>query len=95
MPWFLMNLISGKPIKVEATGMFCSIALVRNFCIDEFHIKFFKLFLMLILVFLSIAAYKWRMTKGLGGAMFLLYAGFVAVSLVIQMDNGYDCPFNL
>lgn len=80
MPWFLMNLISGKPIKVEATGMFCSIAL---------------LFLMLILVFLSIAAYKWRMTKGLGGAMFLLYAGFVAVSLVIQMDNGYDCPFNL
>jgi hypothetical protein len=48
---------------------------------------------MLIAVFVSIACYKWRMTKGLGMAMFLLYGVFLAVTLVIQMDNAYGCPW--
>jgi len=78
LPWILKTAISKAPVAVEATGMFCSIAL---------------LFMMLIFVFISIAAYKWKMTKGLGACMFLLYGAFVVISLLLQ-KSVIPCPFN-
>ncbi|XP_067002126.2 sodium/potassium/calcium exchanger Nckx30C [Anabrus simplex] len=69
VPWLLFGLINGKPVEVNSHGMVCSIAL---------------LFMMLIFVILSIACFRWKMNKGLGFTMFLLYFVFVAVSLMFE-----------
>ena len=37
--------------------------------------------LVLILVFISIIAFKWKMTKPMGFIMMFLYAGFLSVAL--------------
>ena len=95
LPWILKTAISKAPVAVEATGMFCSIALVwlifLSFSSTIYII--FQLFMMLIFVFISIAAYKWKMTKGLGACMFLLYGAFVVISLLLQ-KSVIPCPFN-
>ena len=49
--------------------------------------------MMLVFVFISIALYKWKMTKGLGLIMFCLYGVFVIVTLLINEDK-IPCPFN-
>ncbi|XP_015604518.1 sodium/potassium/calcium exchanger Nckx30C isoform X3 [Cephus cinctus] len=69
VPWLLYGLIYGRPVKVSSMGMVCSIAI---------------LFCMLLFVIISIACFKWRMNKGLGFTMFLLYFVFVAVSLMFE-----------
>ncbi|XP_034935290.1 sodium/potassium/calcium exchanger Nckx30C isoform X2 [Chelonus insularis] len=69
VPWLLYGLIYGKPVEVNSVGMVCSIAI---------------LFCMLLFVILSIACFKWRMNRGLGFTMFLLYFVFVAVSLMFE-----------
>ncbi|XP_076750749.1 solute carrier family 24 member Nckx30C isoform X1 [Xylocopa sonorina] len=69
VPWLLYGLIYGRPVEVNSVGMVCSIAI---------------LFCMLLFVILSIACFKWRMNKGLGFTMFLLYFVFVAVSLMFE-----------
>ena len=65
-PWLLSTIVFQKPVKVSASGMVCSIAI---------------LFGMLMLVFFSILIFNWKMTKGMGFSMFLFYFAFVAVSL--------------
>ncbi|XP_038211464.1 sodium/potassium/calcium exchanger Nckx30C isoform X3 [Zerene cesonia] len=76
LPWLLYGLINGEPVQVNSKGMVCSIVL---------------LFAMLIFVILSIACFRWKMNKGLGFTMFLLYFVFVAVSL--GLEYGYlHCP---
>ncbi|XP_014216603.1 sodium/potassium/calcium exchanger Nckx30C-like [Copidosoma floridanum] len=69
VPWLLYGLIYGSPVEVNSVGMVCSIAI---------------LFCMLLFVILSIAFFKWRMNKGLGFTMFLLYFVFVTVSLMFE-----------
>ncbi|XP_015511230.1 sodium/potassium/calcium exchanger Nckx30C isoform X2 [Neodiprion virginianus] len=76
VPWLLYGLIYGKPVEVNSVGMVCSIAI---------------LFCMLIFVILSIACFRWRMNKGLGFTMFLLYFVFVAVSLMFEYEV-FVCP---
>ncbi len=49
------------------------------------------LFGMLLLVFFSILIFNWKMTKGMGFSMFILYFVFVAVSLGFEYDL-YQCP---
>ncbi|KAK2583825.1 hypothetical protein KPH14_009723 [Odynerus spinipes] len=71
VPWLLYGLIYGKPVEVNSVGMVCSIAI---------------LFCMLLFVIMSIACFKWRMNKGLGFTMFLLYFVFVAVSLMFEYE---------
>jgi len=66
VPWLLYTIINQKAMEVSSVGMGCSIAM---------------LFIMLILVFLSIIAFKWKMNKPMGGIMLLLYVVFVVVSL--------------
>ena len=59
-----------------------------KFCLFSIFYQLFislgMLFLMLILVFASIMAFKWKMTKIMGGIMLVLYAIFVAVSLLFS-----------
>jgi len=50
------------------------------------------LFMMLLFVIMSIACFRWRMNKGLGFTMFLLYFVFVAVSLMFEYEV-MTCPF--
>lgn len=66
LPWLLYTIAFQQPIKVSSFGMACNIGM---------------LFIMLLLVFLSIFLFKWKMTKIMGGIMLLLYAVFVVVSL--------------
>ncbi|XP_026493924.1 sodium/potassium/calcium exchanger Nckx30C isoform X4 [Vanessa tameamea] len=76
LPWLLYGLIYGEPVQVNSKGMVCSIVL---------------LFAMLIFVIISIACFRWKMNRGLGFTMFLLYFVFVAVSL--GLEYGYlHCP---
>ncbi|XP_047516395.1 sodium/potassium/calcium exchanger Nckx30C isoform X3 [Pieris napi] len=76
LPWLLYGLIYGTPVQVNSKGMVCSIVL---------------LFAMLLFVILSIACFRWKMNRGLGFTMFLLYFVFVAVSL--GLEYGYlHCP---
>ncbi|XP_050352622.1 sodium/potassium/calcium exchanger Nckx30C isoform X3 [Nymphalis io] len=76
LPWLLYGLINGEPVQVNSKGMVCSIVL---------------LFAMLIFVIISIACFRWKMNRGLGFTMFLLYFVFVAVSLALEY--GYlHCP---
>ncbi|XP_065356475.1 sodium/potassium/calcium exchanger Nckx30C [Calliphora vicina] len=76
IPWLLFGLINGAPVEVNSVGMVCSITI---------------LFMMLIFVVMSIACFRWRMNKGLGFTMFLLYFVFVAVSLMFEYDV-ITCP---
>jgi len=66
VPWLLYTIINGKAMEVNSVGMGCSIAM---------------LFVMLIAVFISIIAFKWKMNKPMGGIMLLLYLVFVIMSL--------------
>ncbi|PSN40021.1 Sodium/potassium/calcium exchanger Nckx30C [Blattella germanica] len=77
VPWLLYGIIYGKPVEVNSVGMVCSIAI---------------LFMMLLFVILSIACFRWKMNKGLGFTMFLLYFVFVAVSLMFEYKI-IVCPF--
>ncbi|XP_034475292.1 sodium/potassium/calcium exchanger Nckx30C [Drosophila innubila] len=77
IPWLLFGIIYDVPVQVNSVGMVCSITI---------------LFMMLVFVVLSIACFRWRMNKGLGFTMFLLYFVFVAVSLMFEYDF-LECPF--
>ncbi|XP_068894686.1 sodium/potassium/calcium exchanger Nckx30C isoform X2 [Tenebrio molitor] len=69
VPWLLFGIIYGEPVEVTSAGMVCSITI---------------LFMMLLFVIMSIACFRWKMNKGLGFTMFLLYFVFVAVSLMFE-----------
>ena len=77
LPWLLWTIANGKAMVVSSVGMGCSIGM---------------LFLMLLVVFLAILAFNWKMTKPMGGAMLILYVIFVAVSLGFDF-KWYKCPF--
>jgi len=76
LPWLLFTIVFQKPVSVSSAGMVCSIAI---------------LFGMLMLVFLSILIFNWKMTKGMGFSMFIFYFLFVIVSLGFEYDF-YACP---
>jgi len=76
LPWFMYSLAFNKPVPVSSEGMICSIAL---------------LFIMLVLVFLAILMFGWKMTKGMGISMFVFYFVFVMVTLGMEYEY-YDCP---
>lgn len=76
VPWLIYTLINGRSVEVSSSGVGCSVAM---------------LFLMLILVFLSIVAFRWKMTKGMGLVMLVLYFIFVIASLGFS-NKWYSCP---
>ncbi|XP_046407067.1 sodium/potassium/calcium exchanger Nckx30C-like [Ischnura elegans] len=76
VPWLLYGIIYGQPVEVNSIGMVCSIVI---------------LFMMLLFVIMSIACFGWKMNKGLGLTMFLLYFVFVAVSLIFEYEV-ITCP---
>jgi len=65
-------------VKVDSEGMFCSVIM---------------LFAMLIAIIIIIAICKWKMTKILGGSMFVGY--FIYLTLALMMALGlFSCPFD-
>lgn len=76
VPWLIFAIIYREPVEVNSSGMVCSITI---------------LFMMLIFVIMSIAMFRWRMNRGLGFTMFLLYFVFVAVSLMFEYKY-ISCP---
>merc|ERR1739848_602980 len=75
-PWLLYTIVFQEHITVSAKGMVCSIAI---------------LFMMLILAFMSILIFNWKMTKGIGFSRFIFYFLFVLVSLGFE-NKYYECP---
>uniref|UniRef100_A0A1I8J6Z3 Na_Ca_ex domain-containing protein n=1 Tax=Macrostomum lignano TaxID=282301 RepID=A0A1I8J6Z3_9PLAT len=72
LPWLIWSLVhSANPVSVNSRGAVCSVLM---------------LFGMLACLVLSIAAFRWRMSKGLGVAMLCLYAVFLAVSILTEYD---------
>ena len=71
--------IEGLPYSVSSDGLFCSIVL---------------LFLMLLLLIITIAAFKWRMNKVLGIIMLLGYAVFLTISLLV-VEDVFICPVDV
>ena len=67
VPWMLSTIIRWKPQVVSAQSLLLSV---------------FTLMAMLLGVIVTIAVCKWRMTKGLGATMFVLYAIFLAWDLM-------------
>lgn len=79
LPWLLWSISKGgEAMKVTSKGMGCSIGM---------------LFLMLMIVIISIIAFKWKMTKPMGGIMVMMYGVFVAVSLMLT-EQVFPCPFD-
>jgi len=76
LPWLLYCAINQKGIDVNSVGMACNIGM---------------LFVMLLVVFLSILAFKWKMTKIMGGIMLVMYVIFVVVSLGLT-ECWFACP---
>ena len=77
VPWLLWTLVNYPcNFDVNSGGVGCSIGL---------------LFLMLVLVFLSIVFFNWKMTKPMGVIMGFLYIGFVIVSVALE-KNWITCP---
>jgi len=73
LPWMISSFTRGfKSVIVKSDGLFCSTIL---------------LFIMLIAVVIAIAVSKWRMTKALGLTMFFLYVVFIAITLLIQLNQ--------
>jgi len=76
VPWLIFTAVNQHSVPVSSGGVGCSISL---------------LFIMLIFVFLSILACKWKMTKGMGVFMGCLY--FVFVIITVGFDFcWYVCP---
>ena len=76
LPWLLYTMIKLEAVSVVSEGVGCSVSL---------------LFLMLIFVFLAIVAFNWKMTKGMGVVMLILYVLFVVVTLGFNYQ-WYQCP---
>jgi len=77
VPWLIYTAVYQKNIDVNSVGMGCNIAM---------------LFLMLLIVFISILAFKWKMTKPMGGIMLVMYVIFVIVSLLLS-ECILNCSF--
>ena len=78
VPWLLYSAIEGGlPVSVRSDGVGCSITM---------------LFSMLVLVFVSILGFKWKMTKPMGIVMLVAYFVFVIISLGFDYD-WYACPY--
>lgn len=77
LPWLIRSAIDlGAAVTVSSSGLFCSV---------------FLLFIMLIAVVVTIAVNKWKMSRLLGGIMFLFYVIFLVISLLLQEDI-IKCP---
>lgn len=80
LPWVVYTAAMGKPFPVVADGVGTSIVI---------------LIVMLVAVISSIAGYGWKMTKGLGYTMFLLYIIFVVQDLLRNETLGWWPAFQV
>lgn len=76
LPWLLWSIINKETFQVTSSGLFCSTIM---------------LFVMLLIVVISIAVCKWKMSKALGISMLVLYLSFVVLSVLLQ-KSVIECP---
>jgi sodium/potassium/calcium exchanger 2 len=69
LPWLINSIITGKPNLVQSKSLLFSL---------------FLLFLMLVTVIGSVAAFGWKLSKSLGFIMFGLYGVFVLLTLLVE-----------
>ncbi len=85
LPWllyFIIFTLMGDPpeyISVTSKGMACSIGI---------------LFLMIILLIISIAVFRWQMNKLFGAVMLITYVIFCIISVLLETDL-IDCPLKI
>jgi len=74
IPWMLYSMVfNGKPVKVNSKSLGFSVIV---------------LIAMLAMVIGTVMIMKWRMTKALGGVMFVLYIIFLVQDLLQQLPEG-------
>ena len=77
VPWMLFNMVFDCPVVVGADNLFISV---------------FVLLGMVLAVILSIIISKWKMSKGLGGLMLVLYIVFVAQDVIrVYLTEDIKC----
>eukprot|EP00980_Cylindrotheca_fusiformis_P030490 scaffold24900_cov137-Cylindrotheca_fusiformis.AAC.2 len=69
-PWILYTAIKGKPVSIDSEGIVLSLVI---------------LVAMIVLVIGAVHCQGWKLTKTLGGIMFLLYLGFLAQAIVLEL----------
>ena len=69
LPWLIYSAVNGESNFVESDSLLFSL---------------FLLFLMLVCVIVAIAAFGWKLSKTLGALMFVLYAVFVLLTLLVE-----------
>jgi len=74
LPWLCFCLVQGEPVHVETTSLGLSILV---------------LVLMLLAVLAAIVCMGWKMTRRLGGVMFVLYGVFVVQSVLQEYPRGH------
>jgi len=70
LPWILFTAIKQKPVLVASDGLFRSITI---------------LIVMILLVILAVHCQGWRLTKTLGGFMFVFYLGFLVQAIAFEL----------
>jgi len=74
IPWLAFCIVRGRQgVKVSAANLYVSIIV---------------LMIMLAAVILTVIAMRWKMTRGMGGVMFLLYIIFLIQDLLQQLPEG-------
>jgi sodium/potassium/calcium exchanger 2 len=77
VPWLIYGITYGQSIKISSYGIDCSIIII---------------IIMLLIVLFFIAVFRWKINKGLGFTMCLLYFIFITISIMFEYSF-LSCPF--
>mmetsp|Transcript_35140 Transcript_35140/g.85098 ORF Transcript_35140/g.85098 Transcript_35140/m.85098 type:complete len:743 (-) Transcript_35140:1249-3477(-) len=69
-PWILYTAIREKPVSIDSSGLVRSLLILVG---------------MIVLVIGAVHCQGWRLTKTLGGIMFLFYLGFLTQAIVLEL----------
>jgi len=70
LPWILYTAIKGKPVQISSTGLVRSITILVG---------------MIVLVITAVHFQGWRLTRKLGGIMFVFYLCFLAQAIYFEL----------
>merc|ERR1711935_69351 len=77
LPWFIYTLVPGNDfVKIGADGVIVSVVI---------------LLVMVVLIIVTIHFSGWKLTKTVGGIMFLLYFAFLAQAIITQLPFQDGC----
>ena len=71
VPWLLYSIVNGgASVQVVSSGLFCSVILLAG---------------MLLVTVLSIATFRWKLGKILGGFYLFMYTVFITLSILLEL----------